>query len=1292
MEIKIDERERKIICMNDKIGFELTPEMKKRRLTFLLMPIKDGDISFPVEIKSFSDVLSPSTIKKFIDAFMLLDDSIRPEKVKEFVLKGLKEIMNKPEYTKILLDMQRKNDHIRCQGQGLIESISEKNSKEQKDDTSKSKFTPDPDTPTNHVNFPEGWVKEVDGILLVQHYKVAMDIIKKYHFRTMWDNEEIYYFDGRVYRPGGERIIKTEVERHLKDFVTSHDINEIIGHVQRSTYFHREEFNKDVYLLSLENGVLDLRTGELHPHSPEFLFTFYIPVRYDPEADCPRIKKFLSEVLYPEDIPKFFEMLGFILFRDYPLQKFFVFYGTGGNGKSIAENIITAFIGKENISSVTLHQLVENRFAPAELFGKLLNIAGEVDKRTIKNTDILRRLTGGDWFTAEKKNRDPFTFKNYAKIIFICNELPKVTDRTDAFYRRCEFIQFPNQFIDNPRHAHELIKELTTPEELSGLLNEALKGLKRLLENRCFTNGINIEEAKEIWDRLSDPVKFFAELYLEKSEDDFIPKDEVYTKFLEFCNNKRLTPVGKNAFTERLKTMFPGLNANYRPKIAGKRVMCYKGIKWKTPDDEEDNDSNDDNNPFDEFDVNKPIKELEKELLNDSTDETNEEEIISEKEGDEEANQVKETKESESEDNESFIQELISEQKDLAESLLILDIETSGLSKERDEILAIGLKTPDSEYIFSRHEGKSEKEIIEEFLEKLNDYNNKENEYYLITYNGEEFDLPFIKAKCEKYALNFPFKVERTYHGQFKIDTKNNRAKYRNEFESDRIKHIDLYPLVTGLYGARRWQDLTLKTVTHELGLLRRSEREIILPHEIANVFKNDPEKVINYLRDDLEATFRLAIFLLPQEIEISKLTGVPLHKSIRMGNAQRIEALIRKYAEENNLKLPPPSEDDENISFTQYLRLNGKQGADVGLKYVGVVKNVANLDVASLYPSIMLKYGYLPDGREGVFYRVLKELTEKRLELKRKAKEEKNKGRRIILQQRQNALKLLINSFYGYQGTKGAIWRNYEMASKILEKEREIIGLIKEEVEKAGYDWIEYDTDGIWIFGGSEEELKALCDQINEKLPEGIVLEFDGFYPFGFFARMKNYAVGDPENCEFKGGWFLKGDNPPIVNEVAQETVKALLKLKAGVSQEKAFEKVRETLKRIKSGNLRIEEIKKKRVLTKPIEAYDVQSEHVKVARRLRELGIDVKEGDTVEFYISKDGVKPIIEFDPNDINTEYYYNEALRKAIEIIKTATELEEARIETFLKGFIMLEPIQISPSFFLVKGVNGNGKS
>jgi hypothetical protein len=155
--------------------------------------------------------------------------------------------------------------------------------------------------------------------------------------------------------------------------------------------------------------------------------------------------------------------------------------------------------------------------------------------------------------------------------------VPEAYDDSDAFFRRWLIIVFPNQFINEKADPY-ILQKLTTPEELSGLLNLVLPALKRLLEKGQFSYSKTTEEIREDYIRKSSPIAAFVMDCLEVDSDAFIIKQDLYNAFAAYCRERKIPCVTKDTFFKNLPQHIPVID--HRPKINGIRVVTFKGIRY----------------------------------------------------------------------------------------------------------------------------------------------------------------------------------------------------------------------------------------------------------------------------------------------------------------------------------------------------------------------------------------------------------------------------------------------------------------------------------------------------------------------------------------------------------------------------------------------------------------------------------------------------------------------------------------------------------------------------------------
>ena len=170
--------------------------------------------------------------------------------------------------------------------------------------------------------------------------------------------------------------------------------------------------------------------------------------------------------------------------------------------------LLESLVGKENTASESLQKLECDKYRPAKLYGKRVNICGDIPDMKMQKSENFKKLTSGlDLIDAENKYQDPFTFQNTAKLVFSANDIPE-GKKDKAYYRRWILIRFPNNF-EGEKADKSLITKLQTPEELSGFLNLALDGLKRVRENGKFSNEKSIEATQKEYEFNSNPDRCF---------------------------------------------------------------------------------------------------------------------------------------------------------------------------------------------------------------------------------------------------------------------------------------------------------------------------------------------------------------------------------------------------------------------------------------------------------------------------------------------------------------------------------------------------------------------------------------------------------------------------------------------------------------------------------------------------------------------------------------------------------------------------------------------------------------
>jgi len=435
--------------------------------------------------------------------------------------------------------------------------------------------------------------------------EVADRVMERRAFFTFDDTKEIYVYRNGVYVSKGA---ETEIKQLSRDICCQmyeqHDllqvvpsmtyVSEILELIRVRTAVYRDEIDnnpKNKYIINMKNGLYNIKTGELTAHTEEYISLRQIPVNYNPTANAPKFRKFMSEIVTPEDAQVLLEFIGYSLIFDIKHDQAIMLQGTGANGKSILLQFIIALHGEENICSTSLQRLCEDRFALSELYGKPLNVFADLSDDGIKDDAMFKNISSGDMITAQKKFGQPFQFTNSARQIYSVNDVPPVHKKTFAFFRRWILLCFPYTFVDNPapdtnerKIGKGLLDALLTPEELSGAFNLVIECMKHMLAKGKYSYASTVADVTELYTLKSDPVKAFTDRYTDASEY-HISVQEMYDGYVRWSKHKDLKILTAQRLTRCLKNL--GFVESRPYDDYGSRIYAWVNVSFTESFDKE---------------------------------------------------------------------------------------------------------------------------------------------------------------------------------------------------------------------------------------------------------------------------------------------------------------------------------------------------------------------------------------------------------------------------------------------------------------------------------------------------------------------------------------------------------------------------------------------------------------------------------------------------------------------------------------------------------------------------------
>lgn len=415
----------------------------------------------------------------------------------------------------------------------------------------------------------------------------AQELLK--HTKVIYDKHKRFWrFDKEtgLYKEDAEQFIRTSLRKHLMgdEQQKRNYIEEVVSYLKDTEYNPDFEPNDDIYLIPTKNKIFDLRSGQLLDFSPKYFITNKIDIEVNPKVtECPKIDKFFEDCVGKELKSVLYDLPAYTLIRDTPYQKVFFIFGPAGTGKSRYMEFLEYFLGKDNTCSVEPQKIQKDLHATSQMWLKLANIVSDINYDALENINLLKKLSGGDTLTIRKMYREGFEEKLFAKQIFSTNKLPAVAEKTKAWYRRVYPILFANIIKQEERNPN-IVRELTSPEEMQGFMWKILQRLRGLYQNKfVFQVDINEDAMAKVYEELSNPILMFINDSCAIEREGFVFKYEFEERLNNWLKVNHFPMHTKGQINDYMRNFY---NESQRESfVGGKPYRVWVGLKWKGSED-----------------------------------------------------------------------------------------------------------------------------------------------------------------------------------------------------------------------------------------------------------------------------------------------------------------------------------------------------------------------------------------------------------------------------------------------------------------------------------------------------------------------------------------------------------------------------------------------------------------------------------------------------------------------------------------------------------------------------------
>ena len=348
---------------------------------------------------------------------------------------------------------------------------------------------------------------------------------------------------------------RAAIANHLAKCESDSRIRAMLHLAQAELPVNTEQLDVDPWLFNVQNGTLDLRTGELRDHNPNDLITKIVGTSYDPEATCPRWLAFLDRILRSNvSLIHFLQKaIGYALTGDTTEQCLFILYGPGANGKStlirVAIRLLKDYAGQASADTFMIKRNESLSNDIAILRGARFVSATEVEEGKRLAESLIKQLTGQDWITVRHLYSDFFSFQPQFKIFLATNHRPTIRGTDHAIWRRIRLIPFD---VTIPPEKQDPNLSAKLESELPGILNWTLEGCK-LWQEEGLGMPDEVKSATDNYQNEMDVLSAFFEDCCVLGDHNLVKSSDLYGEYSKWTERSGEYRLKQRTFSMQLQ-------------------------------------------------------------------------------------------------------------------------------------------------------------------------------------------------------------------------------------------------------------------------------------------------------------------------------------------------------------------------------------------------------------------------------------------------------------------------------------------------------------------------------------------------------------------------------------------------------------------------------------------------------------------------------------------------------------------------------------------------------------------